>query len=102
MKTSIKRENDEFWVIPRNHMKTAIKPKSDVCLVITLIHVQGLTVIVNIPRTPNLWTIGHENGLKTRKRRIFGHIYQPCTGSYGPCKSPWNHKTVGNNSRKWP
>ena len=36
-------------------------------MVITLKH-------VNLPRTQKLWGIAHENGHKTRKRRVFGHV----------------------------
>ena len=52
MKTTIKHENDEFFVI-------------------TLKHVSGITVVVNHPRTPKLWVIGNENVLKARKLRVF-------------------------------
>src|SRR3954465_14149650 len=103
MKTTIKRENDEF-------------------LVITLKHVSGLTSHANLLGTPKLWAIAHENGHKTRKLRVFGpnsqtcrvsqamqialkppklwaishendkffgHTSQTCIGSYEPCKSHW-------------
>ena len=54
MKTTIRRENDEF-------------------LVITLKHVSDLTGHANPTRTPKLRAIAHEKGHKTRKRRILGH-----------------------------
>jgi len=108
-------------------MKIAIKRKNNECLVITLKlvnrlgtpklwaiahenghktwkwrvfghalkHVSGLTVILNCPGTPILWAITCENGHKTRKRRVFGNNSQTC-------KSPWNPKTMGNCSWKWP
>ena len=79
MKMAKKHENDKFWVI-------------------SLQHVSGLKVVVNSPGTPKLWEIAHENGHKTRKRQTFSHISQTCNGSYRPCKSAWNPKTVGNNS----
>ena len=46
MKTTLKRENDEFSAI-------TLKP------------ISGLTCLVNRPRTPKLWAIAHENGSKT-------------------------------------
>ena len=67
MKTAIKRENDEFLVMP-------------------LERVSGLMGLANRPGTPKLWTIAHENGNKTRKHRVFGHISQTCIESYGSCK----------------
>ena len=51
MKTSIKRKNDDFLVIPLKH--------------------------VNRLGTPKLWAIAHQNGHKTQKRQIFGHTSQP-------------------------
>ena len=63
MKTTLKRENNEF-------------------LVISLKHVSGLTGHENRPGAPKLRAIAHENGHKTRKRQVFGHKYQTCTGSY--------------------
>src|SRR3954462_13813590 len=79
MKTTIKRENCEFWVI-------------------SLQHVSGHKVVVNRSRTPKQREMAHENGHKTIKLRVFSHIFQTCNGSYRPCKSAWNTKTVGNSS----
>ena len=45
LKTAIKRENSEFFVI-------------------TLKHVSGLTSLANRLGTPKLWAIAHENGHK--------------------------------------
>jgi len=45
-------------------MKMAIKRENDEFLVITLKHVLGLTVVVNLRRTPKLWVIANENGRK--------------------------------------
>ena len=64
MKMAIKRENDEFLVIPHKH-------------------VSGLTVVVILPRTPKLWEIAHENSRQTRKQRVFGHNSQTCIGFTG-------------------
>jgi hypothetical protein len=57
-------------------MNMAIKRENDEFLVINLKHVLGLTVVVNRPRTPELWAIAHENGHKERKRQGFGHNSQ--------------------------
>ena len=54
-------------------MKTAIRRENDEFLVISLKHVSGLTGHANLLGTPKLWEIAHENGHKTRKRRVFGH-----------------------------
>src|SRR4051812_2022 len=70
MKTTIKRENDEF-------------------LVLTLKHVSVLSSHANCPELPKLWPISLSNHHKTRNRRIFFHTSQTCIGSYEPCKSPW-------------
>ena len=62
-------------------MKTAAERENDEFLVITLKHVLGLRIVVNPPRVPKQCPIAHENGRKTRKRRVFGHISQTCIGS---------------------
>src|SRR3954462_15261130 len=69
-------------------MKTAIKRENGEFLVISFQHVSGRKVTVNRPRTPKLWAIAHENGHKTRKRRVSGHIFPTCIRSEGHCKSP--------------
>src|SRR3954467_13594587 len=76
MKTTIKRENDEF-------------------LVITLKHVSGLTSHANRPGTRKIWAIAHENGHKTRKLQVFGPNSQTCIGSLKPRKSPRNSENCG-------
>ena len=63
-------------------MKTAIKQENDEFLVISFQHVSGRKVTVNRLRTPKLWAIAHENGRKTRERRVSGHISQTCQGSF--------------------
>src|SRR3954465_12519603 len=73
-------------------MKTAIKQEHDEFLVISFQHVSSRKVTINRPKTPKLWAIAHENGHKTRERRVSGHISQKCNGSYMPCKSNWNQK----------
>ena len=45
----------------------AKKLEKDEFLVITLKHAPVRKVIVNHPRTPQLWAIGNENDHKTRK-----------------------------------
>ena len=65
-----------------------IKHENDEFLGITLKHVPGLKVALNSPRTIKLWAIAHENGHKTRKRRVSGHIFPTCIRSEGHCKSP--------------
>jgi hypothetical protein len=93
MKTSIKRENDEFLVMylklvsglmgPENGsghqnfgqylIKTATKRENDAFFLIPFKRVSGVTSHVNRPRTPKLWAIVQENGHQMRKRRVFGH-----------------------------
>src|SRR3954462_4461561 len=73
-------------------MKTAIKRENDEFLVISFQHVSGRKVTVNRPRGPKQWAVAHENGHKTRERRVSGHISQKCNGSYKPCKTNWNQK----------
>src|SRR3954464_7698955 len=68
-------------------MKTAIKQENDEFLVISFQHVSGRKVTVNRPRTTKLWALAHENGHKTRERRVSGHISQTCQGSFETCKS---------------
>src|SRR3954463_12970745 len=108
MKMTIKHENDEFLGVTLKHvsglkvglnsprtikncaqylMKTATKQENDEFLVIYFQHVLGRKVIVNRPRTPKQWAIAHENGHKTRERRVSGHISQTCQGSFETCKS---------------
>ena len=58
-----------------------IKHENAEFLVITLKHVSFLKVVVNRPVTQKLRAITHENGHKTRKRRVSGHISQTCKGS---------------------
>ena len=48
-------------------MKTALKCENNEILVLTIKHVSGLTSHANLPETPKLWAIAHENGHKTRK-----------------------------------
>src|SRR4051812_14938394 len=73
-------------------MKTAIKRENGEFLVISLKHVRGLSRHANPAETQKPWAITHENGHKTRERRVYGHISQKCNGSYMPCKSNWNQK----------
>src|SRR4051812_26943021 len=54
-------------------MKIAIKCKNKECLVMTLKHVNHLG-------TPKLWSIAHENWLKIRKWRVFGHVVKHVSG----------------------
>src|SRR3954463_8620892 len=88
MKTTIKRENDNFLVIP-------------------LKHVSGLTVVVNLPGTPKMWSITHGNDHKKAKKTNFHHTSQICKSPWNPntacvcsCKLSENTKmtTFGNNS----
>ena len=61
MKMTIKRENDEFFVI-------------------SLKHSSGRTGHVNPPRTPISWEIAYENGQKTRKCRGFYQVLKHFSG----------------------
>src|SRR3954468_14883011 len=69
-------------------MKTAIKHENNEFLGINLKHVMGIKVVVNRPGTPKLLAIAHENGHKTRKRRVLCHKSQTCIGC---CGIPQNH-----------
>jgi hypothetical protein len=122
MKTALKRKNDEFFGIPLRNILSVMglvnhpgtpklwaiahengnKCKNNEFLVIPLKNVLSVMGLVNHPETPKLWAIAHENGPKMQKQRVFGHASQKCSECHGPCKSPWNPKTVGNSSRKWP
>src|SRR3954469_11000182 len=73
-------------------MKTAIKRDNGEFLVISLKHVRVLSRHANPAETQKPWAITHENGHKTRERRVSGHISQKCNGSYMPSKSNWNQK----------
>ena len=79
-------------------MKTAIKRDKDEFLVISLKHVSGVTVVVNRPRTPKVWAIAHENGHKTRKRRVFIITLKQVLGVTVVVNSPGTQKIVGNVS----
>ena len=79
-------------------MKTAKNWENDKFLHMPLKHVSGLTGLVNRLVTLKPWAIAHENVQKLRKRPVFGHTSETCIGSFGPCKSPRNPKTVGNSS----
>ena len=79
-------------------MKTAKNCEIDQFFDMPLKYVSCLKGLVNRPITLKLLAIAHENGKKLRKRQVFAHAYQTCIGSYGPCKSPRNPKTVGNSS----
>ena len=79
-------------------MKMTIKHENDEFLGITLNHVSVLKVALNSPRTIKLSAIAHENGHKTRKRRVSGHISQTGKGSSEAGKYFRNPKNVGNSS----
>src|SRR3954462_14995303 len=69
-------------------MKMTIKHENDEFLGITLKHVLGLKVALNSPRTIKLRAIAHENGHKTRKRRVSGHIFPTCIRLEGHLNRP--------------
>jgi hypothetical protein len=58
-------ETTKMWAIL---MKTALKCKNDMFLVMPLQHVLSVMDLVNHSGTPKLWAISHENGPKTQKR----------------------------------
>src|SRR3954469_5570652 len=109
MKTTIKRENDEFLVISlkhasgrTGHVNPPRTPKSweiayengqktRKCRVFdqALKHLSGLKLILNRPITPILWVITHENRHQTQKKQTFGQNPQTC-------KSPRNPKIMDN------
>ena len=118
MKTAKNYENDKFLDIPLKHVsgltglvnrpvtpklwaiahENGQKLRKRPVFGMPLKHVSGLTGLVNRPVILKMWAIAHENGKKLRKRPIFWHASQTCIGSYGPCKSPRNPKTVGNSA----
>ena len=69
-------------------MKMALKRENDKFLSMTLKPFSGLTGLVNRHRTPKLWDIAHEKGLKMGKRKVFSHDSQTFLRSNRPCKSP--------------
>ena len=79
-------------------MKTAKNCEIDQFFDRPLKYVSGLKGLLNRPVTLKLLAIAHENCQKLRKQQVFAHAYQTCIGSYGPCKSPRNPKTVGHSS----
>jgi hypothetical protein len=60
-------------------MKTTLKRKNDEFLVMPLKHVLSVMDLVNHYETPKLWAIAHENRAKMQKQRVFGHASQTCT-----------------------
>src|SRR3954462_15516431 len=115
MKTTIKRENDEFLVITLKHvsgltshanllgtpklwaiaLENGHKTRKLRVFCIPLKHVSGLTSHANCPGTRKIWAIAHENGQKTRKLRVFGPNSQTCIGSLKPRKSARNSENCG-------
>src|SRR3954465_14701822 len=104
-------------------MKTTIKHENDNFLVIPLKHVSGLTVVVNHPGTPKIWSITHGNDHKSKKDDIFiiplKYVNRPGTQKLWSIthgndhknkkrqhflhtsqiyKSPWNPNTIGDYS----
>ena len=91
MKTTINRENYEFFVIYLKHVaglmalenltgtqklwaitrENGHKHENDEFLGITLKHVSFLKVVVNHPITSKLWAMAHENGHKNAKTTSF-------------------------------
>ena len=64
-------------------MKMAIKHENDKFLVITLKHISSLTIVVNRPRTPKLWTICHENGHKMENDKFLVITLKHISGLIG-------------------
>jgi hypothetical protein len=52
-------------------MKMAKKCKNDEFLVMPLEHILGVMDLVNHPETPKLWAIVHENGHKRKNDEFF-------------------------------
>jgi hypothetical protein len=52
-------------------MKTTLKRRNDGFLVMPLKHVLSVVDLVNHSRTPKLWAIAHENGPKMQKISFF-------------------------------
>ena len=78
-------------------MKTALKRENDKFLAMTLKPISGLIGLGNRPNSAKLWAITHQNGPKTRKRQVFSHDSQTCSGSNRPWESPHKRKTVDYN-----
>jgi hypothetical protein len=87
MKTTLKRKNDEFLVMPLKHvlsvmdlvnhsepqncgqylMKMALKCRNDEFLVMPLKNVLSVMGLVNHLRIPKLWAKAYKNGPNTQK-----------------------------------
>jgi hypothetical protein len=79
-------------------MKMALKRQKDEFLVMPLKHVLSVMGVVDHPGTPKLWAIAHENGHKRKNDNFFCHSSLKCTDYHIPCKSPRNPKSMGNSS----
>src|SRR3954468_10407928 len=90
--TQIAPKLRKLWAIAHEN---AIKRENDEFLVIPLKHVSGLTSHANRPGTRKIWAIAHENGHKTQKLWVFGPNSQTCIGSIKPRKSPRNSENCG-------
>jgi hypothetical protein len=68
--------------------------------IMPLKHVLSAMGLVDHLGTPKLWAIAHENGHTRKKDKFFCRSSLECTDYHIPYKSPWNPKTMGNNSQK--
>ena len=79
-------------------MKTALKCENDKFSAMALKHLSGPLCLENRTKTPKLWAIAHENGLKTKKRQVIAHDSNKCIGANMPWESHQNPPTVGFRS----
>ena len=110
-RTTKNRENDEFLDMPLKHGSDLVNlvNRPGTLKFWEMANENGqiwrqrqvcghASVLVNRPGILKPWVIPHENGQNWRKRRVFGHPSQTFIGSYLPCKSHRNPKTMGNSS----
>jgi hypothetical protein len=80
-------------------MKTALKCKNDEFFVMPLEHVLNVMGLVNHLGTPKLWSIAHKNGHKHKNDEFLVMSLKHVLSVKGLVNHP---KTMGNSSQNWP
>jgi hypothetical protein len=70
--------------------------------IMPLKHVLSVMGLVDHLKTPKLWAIAHKNGHTRKNDKFFDHSSLEGIDCHIPSKFPWNPKTMGNSSQKWP
>ena len=91
--------NLKLWFIAHENSQKCVK---DLFLDMPLENGSGYIALLNWSGILKLCTIAHENSQKSRKWRVSCHASRTFIGSYGPCKSPSNPRSMDNNSWKRP